>query len=94
MAHRTYQKGECVQSAVINLDNNDAPIDATSVVITITDPAGTVVVNSAGMTKIATGEYVHNYDIPVGGVVGKYEGHAVITTSGHVNHEYSSFKVR
>jgi uncharacterized protein YfaS (alpha-2-macroglobulin family) len=46
--------------------------DATFPKITITDPAGTVKVNAASMTKKATGKYEYLYTIPATPVVGTW----------------------
>jgi len=92
--HRTYQVLECAQAYLVNLDNDYELDDADTVTITITDPAGTVVVNGVAMVNESTGIYTYNYDIPSDAVLGVYTVVAVITTTGHVNKEYSSFRVR
>jgi uncharacterized protein YfaS (alpha-2-macroglobulin family) len=92
--HKTFQKGECCQAYLVNLDHDDDPVDASTVTILISDPDGSVLVNNSAMTKKTTGEYEYNYDIPSNATVGKYEVAVTVTTSGHINKVYSTFGVK
>ncbi len=91
---KVFQPGECAQVYGYNTDNDGALTDATSVIVTITDPEAAVVVDEAAMIKIATGEYTYDYDISSEDIAGVYRVEAVFTTSGHVTKEFTSFRVK
>ena len=60
----------------------DALADPTGIVVTITDPTGTVIVDAATMTKSDTGIYYYNYHAGVGVTAmdkGKWRGVVTIT---------------
>lgn len=56
-----------------NYDDDEALVAATSVAISIVDPAGTVVVNAAAMTSTATGVYEYYYATTASNVEGNYQ---------------------
>ena len=73
-------------------DDDEALADATSVDISIKDPAGTVVVDEAAMTKTATGTYEYYYITTTSNVEGNYQVEVDVTDSSY--HSYGSAHFR
>ncbi|MFA5429918.1 MAG: hypothetical protein WC329_02015 [Candidatus Omnitrophota bacterium] len=71
-----------VRAWVYVYDDDNALIDPTAVVITITDPAKVVKTNAVAMTKSDTGIYYYDYHAGVSAAAmdkGKWRGVATIT---------------
>ncbi|KKM06390.1 hypothetical protein LCGC14_1744510 [marine sediment metagenome] len=64
-------------------DDDEALVDATSVDISIVDPAGTVVVDEAAMNKTATGTYEYFLVTTISFIEGDYQIEADITDSSY-----------
>jgi hypothetical protein len=73
MAYTAYERGE---TAVLSLSVTDAAGDAddpsNAITITVTDPAGTVVVDAEDMDNDAVGAYHWDYTIAADAVLGTY----------------------
>lgn len=88
--HRT----ETAPSKLLTYGPTGALADpATSMVITITDPAGTVVVSAAAMNKDTTGTYHYNYTPGVSAVLGWYRVRYIATDSIVVTIEDDGFNL-
>lgn len=66
---------------------------ATSILVTVTDPAGTSVVTAQAMTKDSTGTYHYNYTIAADAVLGWYRARVTATDGAVVTIQDESFEV-
>jgi hypothetical protein len=91
---KTYQGGETAQAYLVNLDHDNEAEDADSVTLTIFDPDGEAIFSEQAMTKLDTGEYTHDYDIPEAADKGVYTARATVNKDGHVTKVYGRFRVK
>lgn len=64
-----------------------------AIAVTLTDSQGTVVLNAAGMTLVATGKYQYLYQLAVNAPSGQWQGYIEVTNGGYTDREYFVFKV-
>jgi len=83
-----YQRSETYYHWITFRDRDNALYDPSTVSITITNPCGTVKVDSVGMTNDSTGVYYYPYNIPADGVYGEWDVQVVAADVG----ESSKFK--
>lgn len=74
-------------------DDDEALVDATSVDVTVVDPAGTVVVDEQAMNKTATGVYEYFYQTTDSVIQGSYRVETDITDSSYHTHGHGHFRV-
>lgn len=82
-----YHAGETYENQTLVYDDDGNLANATAIVITIRDPAGTVKVDAQAMTNTATGTYKYDaYDLPAIPVFGTWTAE-VKTTDANDNYE-------
>jgi len=74
-----YQTGETIRITATITDEAGAAADPTTTVISIEDPAETMLVTDAAMTQSVSGTYYYDYDIP--NTVGSYRAQVTATGS-------------
>ena len=92
---KVYQRGETpVFSLITRNPTTGAKANPdTSIKITVQNPAGTHVVDTAAMTPGDTGEYSYSaYTLPADGILGSYKVEVVVVNNGNTSIAGGSFE--
>ena len=90
-----FEVGETVICAIeIRDDAGNYKDPATSTTITIINPAGTVVVNNAAMTKDAVGKYHYDYNSGATALGGTYTTQYTATDGTRITIETETFELQ
>ena len=80
MTTTVYQTGETIRITATITDEAGVAADPTTTVISIEDPAGTLLVDGSAMTQSVSGTYYYDYLIPA--TIGSYKAQVTATGSG------------
>ncbi len=75
-------------------DDDEALVDATGVIVSVVDPAGTAVVNEQAMAKTATGTYEYYYTPSTAAIQGDYRIQTQITDGSYETIGHGHFELR
>lgn len=84
------EQGDTVPLTILVTDDNDVPINAGTVTLTVTRPDGTIAVNAVTVTPVVTGQY--NYDLPTN-MAGRWTRRWTATTGSVVQVDDDAFYV-
>ena len=83
-----------VRIIVYVYDDDEALVDATAVIVSVVNPAGTAVVDEQAMAKTATGTYEYYYTTTTAVIEGDYRIQAQITDGSYESMVHGHFNMK